>query len=185
RSRSLSVRSTASDDSSSRPPPTEPRLPVEQSCFWLATQPEHAVQALGGEERADVTIVGAGFTGLWTAIFLKELEPALSLAILEQGGARHGASGRNAGILGETLEHSHEPAAAHSGIAEARELARVGRDSLDELARFLEERRIDAEVVREGQLVAALTPAHVAQLNASVAFAQVLGLEDWRFLSAD
>src|SRR5262249_28687023 len=133
----------------------------------------------------DVTIVGAGFTGLWTAIFLKELEPALSIAILEQGIAGYGASGRNAGILGETLDHSHELAAAHFGIAEARELARLGRDNLDELARLLEERRIDAELVREGQLVAALTPAHVAQLNASVAFAQVLGLEDWRFLSAD
>jgi glycine/D-amino acid oxidase-like deaminating enzyme len=158
---------------------------VEQSCFWLATRPEHAIQTLAGEERADITIVGAGFTGLWTAVFLKELEPSLSIVVLEQGLCGYGASGRNAGILGETLDHSHELAAAHFGIAEARELARLGRDNLDELGRFLEARRIDAELVREGQIVAALTPAHVAQLKASVEFARILGLEDWRFLSAE
>ena len=124
-------------------------------------------------------------TGLWTAIFLKELEPDLSVAILEQETSGYGASGRNAGILGETVDHSHELAAAHFGAAEARELARLGRENLDELALFLAAHRIDAELTRSGQLVMALAPAHVAQLKASVAFARDLGIEDWHFLSAD
>lgn len=140
--------------------------------------------ALAGDHPADVAIVGAGFTGLWTALFLKELEPALSVCILEQADSGYGASGRNAGIVGETLDHSHELAAVHFGAAEARELARLGRENLDELGRFLEGRGIDAELERAGQLTMALTPAHVRQLNASVEFAHGLGLTDWRFLSA-
>ena len=160
-------------------------MPIEQACYWLATRPEHSTESLAGDRRADVTIIGAGLTGLWTAIFLKELEPALSVAILERETSGYGASGRNAGILGETLDHSHELAAAHFGAAEARELARLGRENLDELALFLEKHRIDAELTRVGQLVMALTPAHVTQLKASVAFARDLGIDDWRFLSAD
>ncbi|MGE5276034.1 MAG: NAD(P)/FAD-dependent oxidoreductase, partial [Acidobacteriota bacterium] len=104
---------------------------------------------------------------------------------LEQETAGYGASGRNAGIVGETLDHSHELAAAHFGLDEARALARLGRENLDELERFLADRGIDAEFARSGQLIMALTPAHVAQLRESVAFAQRLGLSDWRFLSAE
>jgi glycine/D-amino acid oxidase-like deaminating enzyme len=129
--------------------------------------------------------VGAGFTGLWTALFLKELEPAIDVVILEQETAGYGGSGRNAGIVGETLDHSHELAAAHFGLDEARELARLGRENLDELEKFLADRGIDAEFARPGQLIMALTPAHVVQLRESVAFARRLGLSDWRFLSAE
>src|SRR5262249_12589048 len=116
--------------------------------------------------------------------FLKQLDPAVSVVVLEQETAGYGASGRNAGIVSETLDHSHELAVAHFGEDEGRELARLGRENLDELERFLTERRIDAELVGEGQLIMALTPDHVAQLEASVSFANRLGIHDWRFLSA-
>jgi glycine/D-amino acid oxidase-like deaminating enzyme len=158
--------------------------PIESACYWLATRPPRAAEPLSGDCAADVTIVGAGFTGLWTALFLKDLEPSLAIAILEQGMAGDGASGRNAGIVGETLDHSHELAASHFGMDEARELARLGRENLDELARFLSLSGIDAEFERPGQLVMALTAAHVVQLRESVAFAHRLGLSDWRFLEA-
>ena len=170
---------------SSEPPVGAAHPPVEQACYWLATRAESPSETLPQDWRADVTIVGAGFTGLWTALFLKELEPNISIAVLEQGVSGFGASGRNGGIVAETLDHSHELAAAHFGVAEARELARLGRENLDELERFLQERRIDAEFSRAGQLIMALTPAHVAQLKASVDFAHNLGVGDWRFLSAE
>jgi glycine/D-amino acid oxidase-like deaminating enzyme len=105
--------------------------------------------------------------------------------ILEQGVCGYGASGRNAGIVGETLDHSHELAAAHFGSAEARELAHLGRQNLDELAGFLADRQIDAEFRRAGQLVMALTPAHAEGLRAAVEFARGLGIGDWRFLSGE
>jgi len=162
-----------------------PPSSVEASCYWLASLPEEPIRRLEGDRKADVVVLGAGYTGLWTALFLKELEPSLTIAILEQGVAGYGGSGRNAGIVGETVDHSHELAAAHFGEAEARELARIGRENLDELERFLSERGIDAELARPGQLVVAHSPAHVAQLESAVAFAHRLGLSDWRLLSAE
>src|SRR5262249_22931732 len=120
--------------------------PIESACFWLAT----AAPRRGGpddrptgEVRAGGLVVGGGFTGLWSALFLKELDPSLDVAIVEQGRVAFGGSGRNGGIVGETLDHSHELAAAHFGRDEARELARLGRDNLDELETFLAERGID------------------------------------------
>ncbi|HEX7253410.1 MAG TPA: FAD-dependent oxidoreductase, partial [Thermoanaerobaculia bacterium] len=157
---------------------------MEQACYWLAARRTNPTGPLTGDSRSDIAIVGAGLTGLWTAIFLKQMDPAVSVVILEQETAGYGASGRNAGIVSETLDHSHELAVAHFGEAEARELARLGRENLDELERFLAEKGIDAEFVREGQLVMALTPAHVAELEASASFAGRLGIHDWRFLSA-
>jgi glycine/D-amino acid oxidase-like deaminating enzyme len=158
--------------------------PIESSCYWLATRPPRRVEPLRGDLTADVAIVGAGFTGLWTALFLKELEPSLSIAILEQGSAGYGGSGRNGGIVGETVDHSHELAAAHFGFEEARELARLGRENLDELQAFLSGRGIDAEFERRGQLIVAHTPEHAADLQQAVAFAHRLGLSDWRWLDA-
>jgi glycine/D-amino acid oxidase-like deaminating enzyme len=109
------------------------RPPIAQSCYWLAQRASREPEPLTGELAADVAIVGAGFTGLWTALFLKRLEPGLTVVVLDGELAGYGASGRNAGIAGETIDHSHELAIAHFGLDEARELARLGRANLDEM----------------------------------------------------
>jgi glycine/D-amino acid oxidase-like deaminating enzyme len=74
------------------------------SSLWLheamAAEPGFAPLALEGDMRADVCIVGGGFTALWTALRLKEQAPALGVAIVEAGLCGHGASGRNSGATG-------------------------------------------------------------------------------------
>src|SRR5262245_40998341 len=97
--------------------PSHPK--VEQSCYWLAQRAPRVPEPLTGSLDTDVAIVGAGFTGLWTALFLKQLEPGLSVAVLDTDLVGHGASGRNAGIAGESIDHSHELAIAHFGLDEA------------------------------------------------------------------
>ena len=161
------------------------RPPIEQSCFWLSRRPPRDAEPLTGSIDADVAIVGAGFTGLWTALFLKELEPGASVVVLEAELAGYGASGRNAGIVGETIDHSHELAIAHFGLDEARELARLGRENLDEMEAFLAERRIDAGWERTGQLTVALTTAQVKGLEAGRGAAERVGSTGWRLLSAE
>jgi len=161
-----------------------PGLPVEQGCFWLATRAGRRIESLEGTVECDVAILGAGYTGLWTALFLKELEPGLDVAIVERETAGYGGSGRNAGIVGETLDHSHDLAIAHFGLEEARALARLGRENLDEMERDLSERGIDAGFERTGQLIVALADAHLAALGKTLESAERVGAAGWRLLDA-
>ncbi|HKD20075.1 MAG TPA: FAD-dependent oxidoreductase [Thermoanaerobaculia bacterium] len=158
--------------------------PIEDACYWMSGRPIAPADPLTGDTEADVAVVGGGFTGFWTALFLKELEPSVSVCVLEGRVAGYGASGRNAGIVGETLDHSHELAIRHFGLDEARELARIGRENLDELERFVADRGIPADFRRPGQLTVALTDAQVSELEASVEAADRVGAAGWRMLSA-
>jgi glycine/D-amino acid oxidase-like deaminating enzyme len=151
----------------------------------MAGRPIAPAEPLAGDAEADVAVVGGGFTGFWTALFLKDLEPSVSVCVVEGRVAGYGASGRNAGIVGETLDHSHDLAIRHFGLDEAKELARIGRENLDGLERFVAERGIAADFRRPGQLTVALTDAHVEGLRASVAAAERVGASGWTMLSPD
>ena len=158
--------------------------PIEDACFWMAGRRIAPAEPLAGEVDADIAIVGGGFTGYWTALFVRELDASASICLVEGRVAGYGASGRNAGIVGETLDHSHELAIRHFGLDEARELARIGRENLDELERFVGDRGIDADFRRPGQLTVALTDAHVDALESSARAAERVGAAGWRLLSA-
>ncbi|TFY96970.1 NAD(P)/FAD-dependent oxidoreductase [Ramlibacter rhizophilus] len=75
-----------------------------QASLWLRqaldAEPSGAPTPLQGSTRADVCIVGGGFTGLWTALRLRELSPALEITVVEAGLCGWGASGRNSGAVG-------------------------------------------------------------------------------------
>lgn len=161
------------------------RPPVEDSCYWLAAHKAAPAPPLEGDRGCDVAIVGAGFTGLWTATFLKELDPALDVVVLEQAQSAYGASGRNAGILGDTVDHTHELAVAHFGRDEARRLAVLGRENVAALRRNLLARGIDCDLEPSGQLHVALSPGQAEELRAAKACAEDLGVDDLRFLSRD
>lgn len=149
--------------------------PIEQACYWLAQRPPRPVTPLVGTREADVAIVGAGFTGLWTALFLKQLAPEVQVVALEQGVAAYGASGRNAGLLSATLDLGHGQAIAHFGETEARRLARVGEGNISELVAFLAQRGIDCDYEPAGRLVVALTPAQVDRCRRIAETAERLG----------
>ncbi|HTZ86194.1 MAG TPA: FAD-binding oxidoreductase [Solirubrobacteraceae bacterium] len=114
---------------------------------------------------ADVAIVGAGYTGLWTAYYLKRARPSLEVVVLEAEHAGFGASARNGGWL--TADFSGPPRAYERGRAAGsfRELQRAMRATIDEVAGVLEHERIDAELMRGGQLSVALDSAQAARLR--------------------
>ena len=93
-------------------PMTDPR----GVSFWLDSLPaDHNFAArpqLPGDVTADVAIVGAGYTGLWTAYYLHQIDPSLRIAIVEAEFAGFGASGRNGGWLSALLPMSFETMAA-------------------------------------------------------------------------
>jgi glycine/D-amino acid oxidase-like deaminating enzyme len=162
-----------------------PPRPIEEACFWLARAPREAEMPLLGRVDTDVAIVGGGLTGLWTALHLKALEPARDVVVVERGATASGASGRNAGILTETIDHSHPLAVAHFGEAEATRLATLGRENVGELLAFVEERGIDCDLERTGQLHVALNEAQQEDLVRTLATARRLGMEHYRLLSQD
>src|SRR5207302_2961 len=74
----------------------EPRLPP---WWWDEAGHDEPAPALAGDTSADVCVVGGGYTGLWTALALKEREPSARVVLLEAGTCGSGPSGRNGGFL--------------------------------------------------------------------------------------
>jgi len=158
---------------------------IEQASYWLATRPPHESITLPGDLHADIAIIGGGFTGLWTAVRLKELAPETRIVLLEQAVLGYGGSGRNAGQVSGCLDHSHQKAIAHFGIEEARRMAAVGLQNLDDIGQFFRHHNRDCDFARTGQLFVALTPAQVADARESVAAAAQLAITGARVLTAD
>ena len=87
-----------------------------------------------GDITADVAIVGAGYTGLWTAYYLSQIDPTLRIVIVEAEFAGFGASGRNGGWLSALLPMSFEEMAAQHGRDQAVAMQRTMHDAVDEVA---------------------------------------------------
>jgi glycine/D-amino acid oxidase-like deaminating enzyme len=176
------------------------RTTIFDTCFWLADwrrrHPDHQPAApLVGPAEADIAVLGGGFTGLWTALFLREIAPERRVVLLEAEVCGHGASGRNAGIVGESVDHSHDLAIEHFGRAEAARLVTLGRQNRAELASFAAAAAAAGEdpvFEANGQLVVALDDAQLPGLADSMATANELAREagetdesrQWRLLDA-
>ncbi|WP_091101967.1 NAD(P)/FAD-dependent oxidoreductase [Nonomuraea pusilla] len=126
---------------------------------------------LDADLEADVVIVGAGYTGLWTAYYLKRARPSLRVVVLEQEFAGFGASGRNGGWLTGDLAGSHERYGQ-----DARRLQREMYASIDEVIAVCEREGIDADLVKGGVVTVARTPSQAARLRASVSSARAWGI---------
>ncbi len=115
---------------------------------------------LEGDERADVCIVGGGYTGLWTAIRLAEHDPALDVVLVEADVCGGGASGRNGGFVLSwwakfgTLKKV-------CGGEEAVRLARESVRAVDGIGEFCAANGIDAHYRRDGWLWAATSDAQL------------------------
>ncbi|MBW8821981.1 MAG: FAD-dependent oxidoreductase, partial [Streptomyces sp.] len=134
--------------------------------FWYADDgfPE-AREPLGGDASADVVIVGGGYTGLWTAYYLKKAVPFLRITILEQKFCGYGASGRNGGWLYNGIAGRDRYAKVHGHEAAVR-LQKAMNDTVDEVVRAVGEEGFDAGLHKGGVLEVARTPAQLARLRA-------------------
>ena len=122
--------------------------------------------SLPGDTDADVCIVGAGYTGLWTAYYLKRAEPGLRIVVLEATFAGFGASGRNGGWVTAALPGSRARyASGPRGAEGVRALERELRDTVDEVARVCKDEGIDAGLVKGGTLAVATSAAQAARLR--------------------
>jgi glycine/D-amino acid oxidase-like deaminating enzyme len=159
--------------------------PIDQACFWMAGRRRAPDPPLEGRHATDIAIVGGGFTGLWTANFIKAIDPARHVTVIEKEVAAYGASGRNAGVVVEWLHHSHGMAVRHFGREAARALAALGMENLEGFFRFVGDHGIDCDLERNGQLHVALTADQVEDLRASQARSAAMGIAHLRWLDRD
>jgi glycine/D-amino acid oxidase-like deaminating enzyme len=124
---------------------------------------------LPGPAEADVAIVGAGFTGLWSAYYLKRADPSLRIVVLERDFAGYGASGRNGGWCYGHLNGSIARYAAESTRERAIALKRASQATVDVIGDVLAAEGVDAGFVKSGALTVARTPAQVAALQEGIA----------------
>ena len=126
----------------------------------LAVDDGGPAAALEGEQTADVCIVGGGYTGLWTALRIKELEPGCDVAIVEADVCGAGASGRNGGFL-TTWWSKLGTLIKACGEEEGMRIARASEEAVDSIEAFCSEHGIDAHFRRGGWLWVATAPAQV------------------------
>jgi glycine/D-amino acid oxidase-like deaminating enzyme len=139
---------------------------------------------LPGSVRADVCIVGAGFTGLWTAYYLKRAAPHLDVVVLESQFAGYGASGRNGGWLTNTITGGRDRYLDGRSRGEIADMQRVLNDAVDEVIRVAGAEGIDARIVKGGELTVATSPAQLRRMHAFAQAESAWPATDLQVLSA-
>jgi glycine/D-amino acid oxidase-like deaminating enzyme len=136
--------------------------------YWLDASPAGPARPPArGRVQVDVAIVGAGCTGLWTAIALTDSDPSLRLAVLEQETVGFGASGRNGGFCQASLTHGLANGIRHFPD-EVAILEREGLANLAGLVAFTREHGIDCDLEETGGLAVADQPHQVDEFRAWV-----------------
>jgi glycine/D-amino acid oxidase-like deaminating enzyme len=158
--------------------------------WWLEealAHPEFAgpqTPPLQGEATADVVVLGGGYTGMWTAHFLKEREPALDVVLLESDICGGGPSGRNGGFVNGLYDDL--PTLVELWGEEGRRACDLAGRSIDELGEWCAAHGVDAWYAAAGDLGVSTSPAQDAVLEDTVADARRLGIGDlYRPLSAE
>lgn len=131
---------------------------------------------LAGDTTVDVCIVGAGFTGLWTAYYLKQAEPSLSIAVIEREFAGFGASGRNGGWLSGDFTWSRDKYLSNGTREGVISFERQLRETVDEVIRVCETEGIEADIHRTDCLTYACSPAQMQRMRAALAEERAWGI---------
>ena len=156
--------------------------------FWiseaLAAEPSGPARPLEGTVRTDLAIVGAGYTGLWTAILAKQAQPDLDIVIIEADVSGGGASGRNGGCV---LSWSTKLASLIRlyGETEGTRLAVASEQAILDIDRFVQEHRIDCDWRLHGTLYTATSAAQMGASDSVRAALEARGLSQWSRLPID
>ena len=157
--------------------------------FWIDSLggSEPSRPPLPGARDCDVAIVGGGFTGLWTAYYLKRADKSLRITVLEADRVGHGASGRNGGWVAGFCSGARRVYARSAGREAVVVMQRAMFATVKEIEGVLLGEGIDADFVQGGYLLVALNQAQQRRLHNRIAEERAWGLgeADIRLLSAE
>ena len=143
--------------------------PSRHAIFWLEDAPGTSYPPLTADAAADLTVVGGGYCGLWTAVLAKRRNPGAHVVLLEARTVGWAASGRNGGFCEASLTHGEENG-RRRWPAEYDVLERLGRENLDAFEADVRELGISCELERTGALSVAVEEHQVAWLRDSAGF---------------
>lgn len=165
-----------------RRPYSSPRRPHPRSLWLDQALARESIDTASpgiGRDRVDICVLGGGFTGLWTAIRLREMDPGIRVALIEANICGAGASGRNGGFvsnwwpkLGTFLQFM--------STSEAMRLVRASEAAVDGIGEYCEAHRIDCQFAKGGVYWAATSEVQRGAWNDVVAQAAALNETPFR-----
>lgn len=156
-----------------------------EKSFWLETiDAEKTFPQLEEDLQVDVCIIGAGFTGLSTAIHLKEKQPNLKIAVLEAEIVGYGASGRNAGFSMRLFGVTMDLTKFRHGKERTKEADEYMIAAVDYLESFIARYKIDCDYERTGMITVATNPHELKHLQKEMTVANELSFPGLRWLDA-
>jgi glycine/D-amino acid oxidase-like deaminating enzyme len=169
-------------------PPSPPSRYRELS-LWHDTTPDDLLPrpALGGDVDADVVVIGAGYTGLWTAYHLAAADPTIRIVVIDKEIAGYGASGRNGGWCSALFPTSLRRMAVERGREASVRMQRLLNDTVPEIGRIAAAEGIDCHFDQGGSLSVARNAAQLERIRSQVAdyAAWGFGEEDHQLLDAE
>jgi glycine/D-amino acid oxidase-like deaminating enzyme len=167
-----------------RPETLKSLADVKLTPFWLddPNRPEPA-SALTENIKADLVVIGAGFTGLWTALMAKQAEPTRDVVLLEAGETGIGASGRNGGFVAASLTHSFQNG-LNRWPKEMRKLVELGYKNLDGIEATIKQFNIECDFIRSGEINVANEEYQIEELREEAEHSAQYG-EHIRFLNQE
>jgi glycine/D-amino acid oxidase-like deaminating enzyme len=158
----------------------EPALTYRDLSFWHDSVPDDLTPRppLPGDLDADVAIIGGGLTGLWTAYYLRERDPSLSIVVLEKHVAGFGASGRNGGWCSALFPASTAALERRHGLDAALAMRRAMIATVGEVGRVTAAEGIDCDFAQGGTISYARSAVQQQAARAEVAEAARYGVDD-------
>jgi glycine/D-amino acid oxidase-like deaminating enzyme len=156
--------------------------------LWSATadQPRRR-DPLASDLDVDVVIVGAGYTGLWTAYYLRRANPNVRIAVIEKAHAGFGASGRNGGWCSAIFPVGPRKLAQLHGPERATALRLAMQDAVDEVGAVAVAEGMQIDFAKGGCVTLVRNTAQLARARADVESARGYGIgeHDLRLLSRE
>ncbi len=140
--------------------------------------------SLEGSHKADICIVGGGFTGLWTAIRLLDHDPSLDVVVVEAELCGTGASGRNGGVMSDWWMEI-DTLLKHWGREDGTRLAEFVGRSADEIEAFCKQEGIDANVARGGWYWTATSEPQIESLEHMLEATRAVGSDVYQRIEGE
>jgi glycine/D-amino acid oxidase-like deaminating enzyme len=159
---------------------------ISPNNYWMVGRPvTEAAPALRSNVKADVAIIGGGYTGLSAAYHLRAADPGLEVSVFEAETTGFGASGRNAGFVMPLFGTSPSLMNRLHGRRAVRDAHTYMERAIAALEEMLRDHSLDCDYQRNGFLKVATSPAYVARIQNEIEFFHSLGVEGFEWLDRE